>query len=224
MDRLATSQGINTGRLVLRRAADGHEFFDIDLDGVIVSSYKVSTAAGGDLIEEFTLSFDHFEDLAPPILQSSSFRYETAPHELRFRFSEDVSASLSVDDITVERIGGGTVAPTSLSYDAATNTATITFPGLTGGLLADGRYRATILAAGVVSASGAAMAADHTFDFLFLRGDANNNGIVNLQDFNILAANFGQTGRDFTQGDFDYDGLVNLRDFNILASRFGTSV
>jgi hypothetical protein len=44
---------------------------------------------------------------------------------------------------------------------------------------------------------------------------------VNLDDFNVLAANFGQSGRTFTQGDFTYDGTVNLDDFNVLAGRFG---
>jgi hypothetical protein len=46
---------------------------------------------------------------------------------------------------------------------------------------------------------------------------------VNLTDFNILAANFGQSGI-FSQGDFNYSGTVDLVDFNILASRFGTSI
>ena len=43
-------------------------------------------------------------------------------------------------------------------------------------------------------------------------------------DFNVIAANFGQTGRTFSQGNFNYDpaGNVNLDDFNLLASRFGT--
>jgi hypothetical protein len=44
---------------------------------------------------------------------------------------------------------------------------------------------------------------------------------VNLADFNVLASNFGQLSRTFSQGDFNYDGLVNLVDFNILAGRFG---
>jgi len=44
---------------------------------------------------------------------------------------------------------------------------------------------------------------------------------VNLDDFNALAANFGQSNRTFSQGDFNYSGNVNLEDFNILASRFG---
>jgi hypothetical protein len=47
---------------------------------------------------------------------------------------------------------------------------------------------------------------------------------VNLQDFNILAANFGQSNCTFSQGDFNYDTIVNLQDFNILAGRFGVAL
>ena len=49
------------------------------------------------------------------------------------------------------------------------------------------------------------------------------NAIVNLDDFDIMAANFGLPG-DFTQGDFDYNGTVGLSDFNLLAARFGVTV
>ena len=38
--------------------------------------------------------------------------------------------------------------------------------------------------------------------------------MVNLLDFNKLAANFNQTGNFWTDGDFNYDGNVNLLDFN----------
>jgi hypothetical protein len=54
-------------------------------------------------------------------------------------------------------------------------------------------------------------------------GDANIDGTVNLEDFNALAANFGQSNRTWTTGDFNYDGLTNLADFNILATHFGVS-
>ena len=60
--------------------------------------------------------------------------------------------------------------------------------------------------------------------FTFRGGDATGDGRVNLNDFNVLAANFGQSPRDFTQGDFNYDNTVNLLDFNLLAARFGTIV
>ena len=68
------------------------------------------------------------------------------------------------------------------------------------------------------------MAADYAFEFFFLRGDANHDARVNLQDFNILAGNFGQSNRIFSQGDFNYDTVVNLLDFNALAGRFGQAL
>jgi hypothetical protein len=52
-------------------------------------------------------------------------------------------------------------------------------------------------------------------------GDATLDGVVNLADFNRLAANFGASGKIWGQGDFNYDGVVNLIDFNLLASNFG---
>jgi hypothetical protein len=54
-------------------------------------------------------------------------------------------------------------------------------------------------------------------------GDANLDGVVNLQDFNRLAGSFGQAERFWMQGDFNYDGVVNLQDFNRLAANFGLS-
>ena len=52
-------------------------------------------------------------------------------------------------------------------------------------------------------------------------GDADLNRVVNLNDFNRVAANFGQSNRRWSQGDFTFDGLVNLDDFNRLAANFG---
>jgi hypothetical protein len=54
-----------------------------------------------------------------------------------------------------------------------------------------------------------------------LDGDADLSGGVNLADFNRLAANFGQTNKQWVDGDSTYDGLVNLADFNALAGNFG---
>ncbi len=54
-------------------------------------------------------------------------------------------------------------------------------------------------------------------------GDADLSGTVNLDDFNRLAANFGQSNRFWHDGDFTYNGIVNLEDFNLLAGNFGMS-
>jgi hypothetical protein len=53
-------------------------------------------------------------------------------------------------------------------------------------------------------------------------GDANIDGRVNLDDFNILASHFGTaSGAVWEDADFNYDGRVNLDDFNLLAGNFG---
>ena len=52
-------------------------------------------------------------------------------------------------------------------------------------------------------------------------GDADLNGLVNLNDFNRLATNFGLVGAVWTDGDFDYNGTVGLGDYNLMAANFG---
>ena len=54
-----------------------------------------------------------------------------------------------------------------------------------------------------------------------ITGDANFDGLVNVNDFTVLASNFGQTGKGWLLGDFNFDGRVNVNDFALLASNFG---
>jgi hypothetical protein len=50
------------------------------------------------------------------------------------------------------------------------------------------------------------------------------NGQVNISDFNILSANFGQSvSKGWDQGDLTYSGQVNIGDFNLLSANFGQS-
>ena len=59
-----------------------------------------------------------------------------------------------------------------------------------------------------------------------LYGDATLNRTVDTIDFNILAVNFSQTGKTFSQGNFDYDALGNVDtiDFNLLAANFSKTL
>ena len=53
-------------------------------------------------------------------------------------------------------------------------------------------------------------------------GDINDDNLVNLDDFIILAGNFGSgPGAAPQQGDLNGDGFVNLDDFIVLAGNFG---
>jgi hypothetical protein len=194
----------DAGRITLAWESGGNQ--DGDNDGIYARRYELPVV---------------------PVVSTSDFRFIAAPHQLKFTFDQNVSASLGTEDLVLENLTSSTTIPAgqlSLSYDIGTNTATYTYTGPGAGIsgvLPDGNYRATLLASGITNPGGIPMSANHVFNFFFLNGDANRDSRVNLVDFNVLASNFGQSPRDFTQGDFSYDGLVNLTDFNILASRFG---
>ena len=163
-------------------------------------------------------------DAQPPSVSASSFDVDQPRMRARFTFTEDVGPSLSAGDFTLVNLTTGQTVPTSnlsLAYDPATRAADLTFTGFPQGILPDGRYRATLAAGSVSDGSGNALAADVSLEFFFVQGDATRDGRVNLDDFNLLAANFGQTGTTFTRADFTYDGVTNLLDFDVLASRFG---
>jgi hypothetical protein len=159
-----------------------------------------------------------------PQVSASSFDHNTAPHALRFTFTQNVSASLGVDDLVLENLTTSTTIPSNqlaLSYDAPTNTATFTYTGASGEVaLPDGDYRATLNAAGVTNSSGTPMAANYGFDFFFLAGDANHDRKVDVADLGILATNWQQSPRTFSQGDFDYSGTVDVNDLGMLATRW----
>ena len=65
---------------------------------------------------------------------------------------------------------------------------------------------------------------DVSLPALPLAGDANNDGVVDLLDFDVLAQNFGaNTGNGAADGDFNGDGVVDLLDFDVLAQNFGAT-
>lgn len=53
------------------------------------------------------------------------------------------------------------------------------------------------------------------------QGDANRDGVVDFNDFLVLAANYTQEG-SWSEGDFDGDGLVGFFDFLVLSRNFGS--
>src|SRR5207237_301386 len=109
-----------------------------------------------------------------PKVVASSFNYEHSTHAISFTFDQNVSASLSASDLTVQQVGGdafiGSASIAYDGYDSATNTATWHY---TQGKFADGNYRA-VLSAEDASNSAGQLQADGIFDFFFLSADVNH--------------------------------------------------
>src|SRR5437667_2318273 len=100
------------------------------------------------------------------------------------------------------------------TYDSGTNTVHYRFSGLPGGVLPDGNYTADT--GRVTDLYGNTMTSYTSPTFFVLAADANHDRTVDTIDFNLLAVNFAQSGRTYSQGDFDYDpaGNVDTIDFN----------
>jgi hypothetical protein len=67
---------------------------------------------------------------------------------------------------------------------------------------------------------GSQMSFDLQF-VLHLPGDINGDGLVDVADYNIWAADVGMTNATWSQGDLNGDGLVDVADYNIWAANVG---
>ena len=166
------------------------------------------------------------DDVAPTVL-SSHFDVDAERQQVRFNFSEDVSTGLAITHVQVHNLTTNQTVPhglMQLTYNPDANSGRFRFPGYENGVLPDGHYQATLSGA-VSDRFGNAIGVDSILEFFFLQGDATRDGLVNLRDFNVLAANFGRIeGAVFSEADFNYDGQVGLADFNILAGKFGAGL
>jgi hypothetical protein len=173
-----------------------------------------------------------FDDLTPPSIAASDLSVDALPQKVSMNLSEpNVNGSWTVAfALTVTRLADNFTYPVGsflldtnaggvLSYVASTSQ-------IPAGRLPDGAYRAQLAGGTLIDAAGNVQSAAQTFDFFMLTADANRDRVVDTVDFNILAANFSQSGRTFSQGNFDYDaaGNVDTIDFNLLAARFGNTV
>ncbi|HEY7115826.1 MAG TPA: lamin tail domain-containing protein, partial [Tepidisphaeraceae bacterium] len=167
-----------------------------------------------------------------PLTAAGSF-VEVAANRLVFLFSKNVVGGISTADLQLTNLTTGAPVPQSamsVTYDAAANIATFTFPGLANGQLAAGRYRAVLLSNGVAS-GGQALDGngdgnpgdDYVFDFVHLPGDLNGDAKVDFADYQAFELNYGKTsGATWADGDWNYDGAVNDADTAILFANLGT--
>jgi hypothetical protein len=162
-------------------------------------------------------------------------------------FDEDFIATTSgiINACQLKRVAGNSVVTLSLVGGEgppdtnATQVYDFTFTSgpLDGTSLSDGVYVLTIFGNNIIDASGQFLdgngdgiggddyisptTAGHPNRIFRIFGDANGDGAVAANDFNIFRTAFGGSNPIF---DFDGDGSVSANDFNAFRERFGGSV
>lgn len=162
-------------------------------------------------------------DNVKPQVTQAYFEFDQAPNALVYQFNEDVGQSLDSFDVFVETLDQSFDFPLSrVLYDPATRRAMYLFAD---GILPEGEYTATLNAGAVRDASGNPLNTSHFLQFHVLYGDANRDRRVDFSDLLIVAQNYGETGRKFSQGNFNYtrNGDVNFDDLLMVAQRYGFS-
>jgi HYDIN/CFA65/VesB-like, Ig-like domain len=129
--------------------------------------------------------------------------------------------------------GNVTIAASAATVGGVT-VATITFPGLVGGSLADGNYSLTVLG-NQISAGGVALDGDGdavpggnaNYSLFRFFGDSNGDRRVDIADFGVFSGTYnlstGQTGF-LSYFDFNADGHIDIADFGQFSLRMFTTL
>lgn len=148
---------------------------------------------------------------------------------LRLQFSESVAGSFTVADLVLKNTTTGAIVPTADltltatggdGYELRYKTSAATTP------LPRGRYTLSLNGAGVTDAAGNAIAGTPSISFAVQPGDVNSDGITDFADLVILARNYNQVGKNFTEGNVNYsaDGKVDFADLVMLAQSYNQAL
>lgn len=179
---------------------------------------------------EFGGSVNHYANVgrpATPSVLQASLDIDTG--QVRFRFDGPLLASsVGVEDLemTLANSSDTPVLPSSATLSPDGRTVVFTLPT---SIPDDGEYRIAIKAGAVQSVAGLQNTSEAILpsqQSYILSGDINRDRAVNFDDLLILAQNYGQSNRTFSQGNINYssDGKVDFDDLLLLAQRYGTSL
>ncbi|HEY8748124.1 MAG TPA: hypothetical protein VIM11_09125, partial [Tepidisphaeraceae bacterium] len=163
----------------------------------------------------------------PPTVTNANYYYDQAlPNQLAFTFDQDVTATSWNSAVSVIDLNTGTTLAASGTYSSALHT--IVYDLNASARLANGNYAAVLHGSQIsdttnslsLVGSDSIPGHDFTTTFYFKNADFNRDRLVNLDDFNILSDNFGNTPVSFTSGDANYDGQVSLADFGIYGTNY----
>ena len=185
-----------------------------------------------DAADNWTIGAD-----VPPAVMDVRRNVDSAPAteltSVAIEFSQDVSSSLSAEDLTVHN---GTadrdvsLAGVTMVYDPSTDRAEWDLSPLD---LETGHYTLSLASYEVAGPTGLALDGDADGDeggdwsaslVVTIAGDVDADGTVGRADFLSVLDHFGQRGAGWSGGDLNADAVVDFRDYMILKRSFGSSV
>ena len=117
-------------------------------------------------------------------------------------------------------LGDGTVF--SMPVGGGTPTRLFTFDGTNG----ESPWGSLILSGSTLygmTHEGGTNGDGTVFALHLLPGDADNDGMVDINDLTVVLSNFGKTGMTWSKGEFTGDGTVDINDLTIVLANFDTS-
>ncbi len=164
----------------------------------------------------------NIETVAPVLVSATYDRDST--QDVTLTFGEALATQVTAAKLTLTNTTTNTtVGIASVTYAGGNTIAKISFVPL---FLPNGRYVLSMPATGVTDAAGNPLSAPMNVDFVQLAGDANGDGTVDFSDLLVVAQNFNQNGKTFSQGNFNYDasGIVDFSDLLIVAQNYNVSL
>jgi hypothetical protein len=158
-------------------------------------------------------------DTVAPTVMSSAFTFNASPQSVTLHFSEDVHFNLDASDLILTNNTTSTTVPAANIaapiWDAATSTATFTFPGYAGGQLPGGKYTVTLNTAGVTDGSSNPLAAGFSMQFLYANGTGANDSFVAMLDTSHVNLRVWQNANPATDPPTYTGVLASLSSFNV---------
>ena len=216
--------GVTVGSFGVRRVSDTEVTVELEFDGTDFDTDATLTfTVGADAIAGY--SGPAFTDQIPVTASTESVLASTAASLTESTLDESVvtltlngrtyerSSFRIRDAITVSGISGVTVG--TFGVDRVSDTEVTIELEFNGNFQTDSRLIFTVGAGAIVGYSGSALTAEVPVT-AGLEADANNDGVVSIDDLVLVASNYGKTGQN--AADVNGDGVVDIDDLTTVTS------
>ena len=232
--RIFESSSYTIGRAITVSGIDGVTFRSYDVDRISDTEVTVELTFSGDFDANATLTFTveagaiagysgpAFVDQIPVSASMESLVASTTAPLTESTLDESVvTLTLSgrnyvrwirAGAVTVSGIDGVTFR--SYDVDRVSDTEVTVELTFDGNFQTDSRLIFTVEEGAIAGYSGSALTAEIPVT-AGLEADANNDGVVDLQDLVLVARNYGKTGTN--SADINGDGVVNIDDLTTVA-------